>query len=97
MFLSPRVYLCLHFSWPVGLQGPVSVCMCTDVYTHIGVHPGVLCVWPLPTPIQRVTKSCPLGPSRIWPFSHLHRPPHLDVCNNSLCVSDFAPFSLFST
>lgn len=26
-FLAPECYLCLHFSWPVGLHEPVSVCV----------------------------------------------------------------------
>lgn len=104
--LKACVYVCV--TAPVSVSVSVfflayeiaraCVCVCMDVYTHC-VHLGV-CVWPLPTPTQCITKFCPLWPCRnLWNLVLLPSPltTHLDDCNKSLCVSDFASFNLFFT
>lgn len=104
--LKACVYICV--TAPVSVSVSVfflayeiaraCVCVCMDVYTHC-VHLGV-CVWPLPTPTQCITKFCPLWPCRnLWNLVLLPSPltTHLDDCNKSLCVSDFASFNLFFT
>lgn len=88
LFFGTCFYVNECISWCVVWYASFPICSSRNV----GHHPGHL---PLPfNPSRSPVRS---APRNLWNLALLPLllPPHLDDCNNSLCVSDFAPSIAF--